>query len=86
MMCALCKQPIQGDQRTVGVTHYACEVQLTDSWRADLDAVTKQRDDLLRIAQEATNGWACWARTKKEHDEIARLHGAIGSVQQNSSS
>jgi hypothetical protein len=78
--CALCKQPIRGDQLTVGVTHYACEVQLTDSWRTDLDKVTAQRDQLLRLAKEATNGWACYATRKIEHDEIARLHREIEGV------
>lgn len=32
---------------------------------------------LRRLAKEATNGWACYARTKIEHAEIARLHQAI---------
>ena len=80
MICALCKQSISDGQRTVGVTHYACEVQLTDSWRGDLDAITKQRDALLKLATEATNGWACFARTRNEHDEIARLHHAIATA------
>lgn len=30
-----------------------------------------------KLAKEATNGWACYARTQKEHAEIARLHTAI---------
>jgi len=45
--CALCKRPITEGQRAVGFTHYWCEVQLTDSWRADLDKVTAQRDEAL---------------------------------------
>ena len=53
MNCALCKQPIYEDQRTVGYTHYACEAQLTASWRADLDSVTAQRDELLAALKRA---------------------------------
>lgn len=28
----------------------------------------------LTLATEATNGWACYAKRRAEHDEIARLH------------
>jgi hypothetical protein len=45
-----------------------------------MSAVIAQRDDLLRIAKEATNGWACYAKRKIEHDEIARLHEAIAKA------
>lgn len=31
----------------------------------------------LRIAKEATNGWACYAKRKREHDDIGRLHRLI---------
>lgn len=34
----------------------------------------------LRLAKEATNGWACFARRETEHREIARLHQAIDVV------
>jgi hypothetical protein len=40
-----------------------------------------QRDELLRLAREATNGWACYAKRKVEHDEIARLHAAISKAE-----
>lgn len=36
---------------------------------------------LLKIAKEATNGWGCYARTKREHAEIARLHTAIRTAE-----
>jgi hypothetical protein len=42
-----------------------------------LTEVEAQRDELLRLAREATNGWACYATRKVEQDEIARLHAAI---------
>jgi hypothetical protein len=34
-------------------------------------------DAMVKLAKEATNGWACYARTKAEHAEIARLHSEI---------
>jgi hypothetical protein len=33
--------------------------------------------ELVQLAKEATNGWACHAKTKREHDEITRLHTSI---------
>lgn len=36
--------------------------------------------DALRLAKQATNGWACYARTKLEHREIARLHQDIDAL------
>jgi len=36
----------------------------------------------LRLAKEATNGWACYAKRKAEHAEIARLHRAIEILEQ----
>ncbi len=35
---------------------------------------------LRRLAKEATNGWACHARTKRERDEIGRLHREIEAI------
>lgn len=35
----------------------------------------------LKLAREATNGWACYARTNLEHKEIARLHKAIDEAE-----
>ena len=32
------------------------------------------RDALLKLAREATNGWACHAKRNIEHAEIARIH------------
>jgi hypothetical protein len=49
--------------------------------RAAMSAVIAQRDELLRLAKEATNGWACYAKRQIEHDEIARLHAAIARVE-----
>ncbi len=35
----------------------------------------------LRIAKEATNGWACYAKWKAEHADIARLHREIAALE-----
>jgi hypothetical protein len=37
-------------------------------------------DALGKLAKEATNGWACYARTKREHADIARLHSEIDKL------
>ena len=34
----------------------------------------------LRLAAEATNGWACYAKRDIEHRDIARLHQAIAAL------
>lgn len=34
----------------------------------------------LKLAKEATNGWACYAKRAIEHDEIARLHREIDAL------
>lgn len=47
---------------------------------ADLRRRTEERDRLRRLAKEATNGWASYARTKLEHNEIARLHREIDAL------
>jgi hypothetical protein len=43
---------------------------------------SRQLEALMRIAKEATNGWACHAKGKAEHAEIARLHAAIAVLSQ----
>jgi hypothetical protein len=43
---------------------------------------TPTGDALLTLAKEATNGWACYAKTDREHREIARLHTAIDAIAQ----
>lgn len=73
MNCGLCKQPIRGDERYV-TDHYKCSADLHQSFRDDIS-------ELLRIAKEATNGWACYAKRQIEHDEIARLHAAIAEAE-----
>jgi hypothetical protein len=50
------------------------------SLRSQLTTLTQERDALRKAAKEATNGWACYARTNREHDEIARLHGVIDAL------
>ena len=39
--------------------------------------VARRLREALSLAKQATNGWACHAKRKIEHDEIARLHEAI---------
>jgi hypothetical protein len=39
--------------------------------------LTRQNERLRQLAKEAVNGWACHARARREHDEIARLHSEI---------
>ncbi len=38
-------------------------------------------EELRRLAKEATNGWACFAKRNCEHDEITRLHKAIDAAE-----
>jgi hypothetical protein len=53
--------------------HARIESQLTEA---------QQRIQLaLRLAKEATNGWACYATRKLEVDEIARLHKEIDDLE-----
>ncbi len=35
----------------------------------------------VRLAKEATNGWACYAKRKAEHDNIAHLHREIAQLE-----
>lgn len=35
---------------------------------------------MRKLAKEATNGWACYAKRDMEHREIARLHTAIDEL------
>jgi hypothetical protein len=37
-------------------------------------------EKLRRLAKEATNGWACYAKRDSEHREIARLHAEIDAT------
>lgn len=48
--------------------------------RAEVQTLTAERDGLRTLAKEATNGWACYASRKIEHDEIARLHREIDAL------
>jgi len=51
---------------------------------ADLIEVARLRVEAARrlatLAKEATNGWACFAKRKSEHDGIARLHREIDAA------
>lgn len=37
-------------------------------------------EQAIRLALEATNGWACYAQRQIEHDEISRLHREIAAL------
>lgn len=37
-------------------------------------------ETMQRLAKEATNGWACYARRQIEHDDITRLHREIDDL------
>lgn len=45
-----------------------------------LAAARQEVDTLARLSKEATNGWACYARTKLEHSDIARLHKELDDL------
>lgn len=49
-----------------------------ESKNHQLEMLLKQA---LKLASEATNGWACHAKRRSEHDEIARLHQEIRLLQ-----
>lgn len=34
----------------------------------------------MRLAREGANGWACFAKTKREHDDIARIHQELNAL------
>ena len=38
-------------------------------------------DRALRLAKEATNGWACYAKRILEYDNIAHLHREIAALE-----
>ena len=45
--------------------------------RSDSDLLLRA----LRLAKEATNGWAVYAKRKAEHDNIAQLHKEIAAIE-----
>lgn len=50
-------------------------------WRAVAVKLGVQRYAAIRLAKEATNGWACYAKREIEHNEISRLHRAIADLE-----
>jgi hypothetical protein len=52
--------------------------------RASSPAAHAERPDVIaaavRLAMEATNGWACYAKRKIELDEIGRLHRELKAL------
>ena len=59
------------------------EIRLFDAALDMLASAAAERephDVVLRLAKEATNGWACYAKRKIEHEEIARLHREIAAA------
>ena len=55
-------------------------VKLAMSQRDRLEAAEAMIASLRSLAKQATNGWACYARTKLEHNDIARLHREIDAL------
>lgn len=49
--------------------------------RATLSALSPHSERAIRLAKEAVNGWACYAKKNVEHDEIARLHSEIANIE-----
>jgi len=47
----------------------------------EMGAVRVQVAQALRLAKEATNGWACYAKRKIERDHIVRLYQEINAVE-----
>jgi hypothetical protein len=74
--CLFCGQPSAASSNEM--ERLCAEVKRLEQW---YDERTAQRDAALSAAKHATNGWACYARTKKEHAEIARLHGVIAKLE-----
>jgi hypothetical protein len=76
LLCARCWTDCQ-DELCVDSSDSHVPVEAVELLRQ----VAAQREDLRRLAREATNGWACYAKRKVEHDEIARLHRAISATE-----
>jgi hypothetical protein len=71
-------------ERDEAAVAYVEEVhRLTDreiALRAERDALKAELATAVRLAREATNGWAAHAIHNREHDEISRLHLAISAL------
>ena len=37
-------------------------------------------EQAIKLAREATNGWACFAKRESEHREIARIHKSLDEL------
>jgi hypothetical protein len=53
---------------------------LVQNLRAERDALKAELATAVRLAREATNGWAAHASRNREHNEISRLHLAISAL------
>lgn len=40
--------------------------------------IRADRDRLLALLEQALNGWACYATSSRERDDIARIRAAAG--------
>lgn len=56
------------------------EFELREIAEARIQQLTEALAKATTLAKEATNGWACYARTNLEHNEIARLHREIDAA------
>lgn len=69
--------------RSLDSDEETCNCGFADALRAALIPVPREPElrEALRLAKEATNGWACHAKRQIEHDEIARLHREIADLE-----
>ena len=63
---------------TVAALNRANDATTREEQRAD--RAEQVLREMATLAREAVNGWACHARRKIEHADIARLHAAIDAV------
>ena len=54
--------------------------QMSDDLLDRAEAAEATIARLRELAKEATNGWACYAKRKIEHDDIARIHREIDAL------
>lgn len=55
-------------------------VDRLDKVRIEREQVKLRLATMCRLAKQATNGWASFARSKREHDDITRLHSEIDAL------
>jgi hypothetical protein len=82
--CYDCGQLTSGDcgkhgPKTFSIAPYMAAAIMTVN-KEEAERQHARSEQLRFLAKQAVNGWACYARTKHEHAEIARLHAAIDAL------